>query len=213
MPGIRENTLEAFAESASHGADGVELDVRLTADGVVVVHHDPVIEGLGAIASLDFKSLPRWVPRLDEVFDACGEVFVNVEVKNDPSEPGFDRSGHLVDAVAAVVSPHAERTMVSCFHRPTLDAYHTVDDAVPTALLTVEVDDAVLDAVGEGGHSGINALHHSLSEDLVRRARSSGLRVGAWTVDDPARMRELAAWGVDIVFTNELDLALVTLRA
>ena len=45
--GVRENTLDAFARARSLGADGVELDVRLTADGGLAVHHDPVIDGVG----------------------------------------------------------------------------------------------------------------------------------------------------------------------
>ena len=45
--GFSENTLEAFAEAKRLGADGVELDVRLTSDGALAVHHDPLIDGLG----------------------------------------------------------------------------------------------------------------------------------------------------------------------
>ena len=51
--GILENTVEAFLRSARLGADGVELDVRLTRDGALAVHHDPAIPGLGPVAELD----------------------------------------------------------------------------------------------------------------------------------------------------------------
>ena len=62
--GFVENTLEAFAEAKRLGADGVELDVRLTADGALAVHHDPEIDGLGPISELTVPELPPSVPLL-----------------------------------------------------------------------------------------------------------------------------------------------------
>src|SRR5471032_1443931 len=84
----RENTLEAFAGALRLGADGVELDVRRTSDGRLVVHHDAEITGVGAIHSLRASELPPWVPGLDEALATCAGATVNVEVKNAPVEPG-----------------------------------------------------------------------------------------------------------------------------
>ena len=58
VAGIRENTLAAFARARRLGADGVELDVRLTRDGALAVHHDPVVPGVGAVADLARAELP-----------------------------------------------------------------------------------------------------------------------------------------------------------
>ena len=66
----RENTLAAFAGALAGGADGVELDVRRTADGRLVIHHDAEIEGVGAIHGLRAEELPDWVPGLDEALAA-----------------------------------------------------------------------------------------------------------------------------------------------
>ena len=64
--GIRENTLEAFVRARQLGADGVELDVRMTSDGALAIHHDPVIESVGAVAELSTASsrcsCPSWMP-------------------------------------------------------------------------------------------------------------------------------------------------------
>ncbi len=66
-----ENTLDAFAEAKRLGADGVELDVRLTADGALAVHHDAEIPGLGAVAALSVAELPAHVPLLADVLAVC----------------------------------------------------------------------------------------------------------------------------------------------
>ena len=69
--GIRENTLDAFLRARDLGADGVELDVRMTSDGALAVHHDPVVEGIGTVSGLAAADLPPYVPLLAEVLDAC----------------------------------------------------------------------------------------------------------------------------------------------
>src|SRR5580693_8567760 len=82
--GFAENTLEAFAEAKRLGADGVELDVRLTADGALAVHHDPTIDGLGPVADLTVPELPAHVPLLVDALTVCDGMVVNVEIKNEP---------------------------------------------------------------------------------------------------------------------------------
>ena len=78
------------------GADAVEFDVRRTADGVAVVHHDAVVPGVkgplppgGAIVEQGFAALRRlapWIPTLEEALDACAGMWVDVEVKNSPAD-------------------------------------------------------------------------------------------------------------------------------
>ena len=207
LPGFTENTVDAFVECAHLGADGVELDVRRCADGALVVIHDPMVAGLGVVADLAVGDLPGWVPLLGEALAACGTMSVNVEIKNDPSEPGFDDSGSLAMAVAEVLAGREEQVVVSCFNRPTLDAVRTENSQLPTAWLATGLDGAELNELATAGHNGVNLLHLAVTEDLVTRAHSAGLQVGAWTVDEPGRMRELAGWGVDTVITNEFLLA------
>ena len=100
----RENTLEAFAGGIGLGADGVELDVRRTSDGRLVVHHDAEIAGIGAIAGLRASEIPPWVPGLEEALTACAGAAVNVEVKNAPTEPGFDPEETAATEVVAVLA-------------------------------------------------------------------------------------------------------------
>src|SRR4051794_26258624 len=94
-----ENTLAAFAKAREFGADGVELDVRRSADGQLVVHHDPQVEGFGIIYEHDFATLRTArpdVPTLAEALGACAGMIVNVEVKCLPWEPDADTPEHEV---------------------------------------------------------------------------------------------------------------------
>ncbi len=87
---VRENSVEAFCEARRLGADGVELDVRRSADGALVLHHDPTIASAGPIALLRVADLPPFVPLLEAAIAACGELLVDIELKDLPGEPGWD---------------------------------------------------------------------------------------------------------------------------
>src|SRR5271157_3260826 len=88
--GFTENTLDAFSEARRLGADGVELDVRLTKDGALAVHHDAEIPGVGVVPDLGVSDLPPHVALLADVLAVCEGMTVNVEIKNAPQDPGWD---------------------------------------------------------------------------------------------------------------------------
>ncbi len=89
------NTVEALAAAGLLGADWVELDVRLTADGALAVHHDPELPDGRRIIDLPAARLPVWVPLLGPALDATAGLGVNVEIK--PDCPDHQRA-HLVAA-------------------------------------------------------------------------------------------------------------------
>lgn len=205
--GIAENTLDAYARARQLGADGVELDVRLTADGAVAIHHDPDIPGAGPVAELTVRQLPAHVPLLGAALDVLDGLVVNVEVKNLPTEPAFDPDDRLARAVADLLAGRdAERTLVSSFWAGALEAVREADAAIPTGLLVptwLGADAAVEAAAGRG----CAALHPHVSVVtplLVARAHGAGLAVAAWTVDDPEVASDLVAAGVDVLITDDV---------
>jgi glycerophosphoryl diester phosphodiesterase len=101
--GFTENTIEAFAEARRLGADGVELDVRLTADGALAIHHDAEIPGIGTIDQLAVADLPAHVPLLADALAACEGMLVNVEIKNAPQDPGWDPDEAVAALTAAAI--------------------------------------------------------------------------------------------------------------
>lgn len=214
-----ENTVAAFRRAAEVGADAVELDVRRTRDGVLVVHHDPRVADGRVILETTRMELPEHVPTLAEALDACGTMWVNVEIKNDPTEPDFDGADEIATIVAKELLARAEPTrfLVSSFRRETIDRFRTTAPDIATAWLTpgVAADDAqvVLDSLRDAGHSAIHPWFGLVTADLVRAAHQRGLLVNVWTCDDPEKMKELAGFGVDGMCTNVPDVALVALAS
>lgn len=211
----RENTLDAFGAARDAGADGVELDVRSTADGVLVVHHDSELDGR-PLAHLDAGELPWWLPTLEAALEACRGLSVDVEVKNLPTEVGYDPDEATAVAAAQLVTRLglAADVVVSAFALATVDAARAAAPDVVTGWLTLAAFDQLeaLDLAVAHGHRALHPRHEAVTPDLVAAARDRGLTVTAWTVDDPERIRELAAAGVDAVITNDVRAALAALR-
>ena len=204
--GFVENTLEAFSEARRLGADGVELDVRLTADGALVVHHDAEIPGIGPVADRHVRDLPGHVPLLSDALAVCEGMVVNVEIKNAPSDPGHD-TGETVAALTAATVDEAgwtSRVIVSSFQLSTLRAVRAADSRLALGMLWGVAADPK-EALAEAVSAGFRAVHPfvvSVDATLVEAAHGAGLAVNVWTVNAEADLRAMVAAGVDAVITD-----------
>lgn len=205
-----ENTLPAFRLARELGADWVELDARLSADGVVVVHHDAHLSDGRIIAELESDDLPESVPSLAEALEECEGMGVNIEIKNLPGDPDYDADHAVVDAVAGLAQAYLgpERTLVSSFNMDSVDRLHRVDPTLPCAWLFFEMTDpaSVIDRAVAHEMVAIHPYDRLVDAALVRRAHEAGLEVNVWTVDDPDRMVELIGFGIDGICTNVPDV-------
>lgn len=210
---LRENTLPAFREAFARGADAAEMDVRRTADGALVVHHDAEVPGAGAIIGLtraEIGSAAPWIPNLEQALAACAGMWVNVEIKNSPADPDWDeqhQAAHLTAAILRKVGP-VDRFLVSSFNPGTIGVFATISPDVRTGWLS-DVGIEPLHATrlaAKAGHASIHpyvdAMAGEKAEAVVAAAREAGLLVIVWTVDDTAEMVRLADAGVDGIITN-----------
>lgn len=201
----------AFRRAGELHSDGIELDVRLCGSGDLVVHHNPTLADGSALLDLTKSQLPPHVPTLDEALDSCAGMWVNIEIKNDPTEPDYDETDRVAHLVARSLSARGEsaRWLISSFRRETVDTMRRLAPAVATAWLTVDIDDArsLAQSLVASGHAAVHPWVGSLTQETVSIMHASGLAVNVWTCDDPARMRELAEWGVDGICTNVPDVA------
>ena len=141
-----ENTLEAFIGAVAQGADGIELDVRRTADARFAVSHDDTLPDGRALVDTAFDDLPAHVTHLAAALDVAQRLrVVNTEIKNWPDDRDFDPTEALADAVVALLAERGElddpRHLISCFHLPTVDRVHELAPGLATAWLLGLIDD------------------------------------------------------------------------
>ena len=211
-----ENTLLAFRAALEDGADGVELDARLTADGVVVVMHDDdvarVTNGVGRISEMSFEQLgsvlvrgSEPVPTLEEILDVVGgRVDVVVEIKGAfggaRDVPGDEVARAVVPLIAGVPS-----VLVSSFDPAAVAYVRAVAGEIPTAITIgghADLDETISLALS-AGHREVHLPDARVSPSFVERAHDAGLAVLAFTVNEAARARELEAMGIDGIFSDD----------
>jgi glycerophosphoryl diester phosphodiesterase len=205
-----ENTVAAFVRAVELGADGIELDVHLTADDVLVVHHDtrPHEAPSERLANRDIRSLTSGeldafrvrgerIPTLKQVIDAvAGKLRIYCELKGaDTALPALQLLGKLGAAAAVHAFDHrqiaASRAIAPAFSRGVLEAsYHVV----PTdTMVSVDARDLWMAA-------------EMIDRVMVDAVHGRGGRVIAWTVDSADEMRRLESIGVDGLCTNDVAL-------
>lgn len=211
----QENTTEAFRAARAMGADGVELDVRSTGDGVIVVHHDVALADGRVIARTDAGHLPSWLPTLEAVLEECRGLMVDVEVKNLPTEMGYDPGeGTAVGAAQLVVSlGMTGGVVISAFAMAAIDAARATSPDIATGWLTLAGYDQ-LDALALAaarGHSALHPRHETVTGELVAAAHRLDMAVHTWTVDETDDIERMADAGVDAIITNVPGVALAAL--
>ena len=174
----RENTVESFRAAFATGAGGIELDVRRSADGALVVHHDAVLEDGRPIVSCHRDELPAHVPTLAGALDACRGAIVDVEIKNLPGEADFDSADRIADAVVALLGERPEPAnswLISSFRRETIDRCRAVDPGIATGWLTIgAVTDEEIAWAVEAGHAAIHPWDPTVDRRLVERCHQAG---------------------------------------
>ena len=221
-----ENTLAAFELALEHGADAIELDVKLSADGHAVVIHDTTVDrttgahgrvkdlSLAQLRALDAGSFisaqfhGEKIPMLEEVFEAVGRrTFINVELTN------YNSSGdHLVETVCMLVKKFnlQNRILFSSFFASNLAKARGFLPEVPRGLLAKP---SVLGLWARsfgftfGSYQALHPNAADVTPQQVQRAHRLHRRVNVYTVNRPELMRRFMAWDVDGIITDDPRLA------
>jgi glycerophosphoryl diester phosphodiesterase len=217
-----ENTIEAFDRGLALGSDGIELDVHLSRDGQVVVHHDRTLERTtalsGPIGERTADELARaGVPTLAAVLARYPDARLIVELKMDHA----DLAREAVDLVRRAGA--IERVCFGAFGRRVLRAVRDLEPAAATSAAREEVRWALYRSrigwpVRRGGYGGYQIPEQAgptrvVSPRFVRHAHQAGLRVQVWTVDDEDDARRLLGWGVDGLITDRPDRIVPVVRS
>ncbi|HJS18777.1 MAG TPA: glycerophosphodiester phosphodiesterase family protein [Anaerolineales bacterium] len=226
-----ENTLAAFELALTQQADAIELDVKLSADGQVVVVHDSTVDrttnGHGKVADLSLAELKALnagstfsetysgekIPTLEEVFEAVGKrTVINIELTNYST-----LRDSLVETVCMLVKKHKmqERVFFSSFHPSNLSKARGYLPEVPRGLLAQEsMRGWWMRSFGFafGDYQALHPWGEDVSPQQVARVHRLKRRVHVYTINLAEEMRTLFRWGVDGIFTDDPQLA-VRVRA
>jgi len=213
--------MAAFTRAMADGADGIECDLRLTADGNWVVHHDADITIGGKrrrIADMTLAELDhaRVGPSGDAIPTLAG-LLQWAEASGTPLVLDIKDAGSVDTLVAAVESARLPVSPVfSSFDRSVIRAIRHRRPERRAALIVGALRTGIMRRlyapaiVRWAQLHGVAALHmHGkwVTPSLITRAHTAGLQLAIWTVDDPGRIALLAALGVDSIVTNRPDLA------
>jgi glycerophosphoryl diester phosphodiesterase len=230
-----ENTLAAFDLGMAAGADGLELDVRLSSDGIVMVHHDDTLERTTSAAGplkrltadelarvdagcrfagrgdFPFRSQGVGIPTLAQVLRRYPEARIIIEMKVDSAAMG--------EAVARAVreAGAVERVCLAGYGSRSAAAARAALPGAAASACFREVQLAVYRSwlrwpvrhvpYGCFQVPEVSGGHRIVSPRFIRHSHQAGLKVQVWTVDEEADMRRLLDWGVDALITNRPDLA------
>jgi glycerophosphoryl diester phosphodiesterase len=223
-----ENSLSAFTRAAAEGYRYIETDVHATADGVVIVHHDPSLDRTtdrtGVITELPFAEVSKAkvggrepVCSLDVALEELPETLFNIDVKADSAvEPvlrtvrrhdAWDRvclASFADDRLARLRKRGGERLLTSAGQRSARLLW--LSSRLPVLPLRRLIGGAAAQVPPR--HKGLEVV----DSRFVDRAHRWGLEVHAWTVDDSAEMTRLLDLGVDGLVTDRPDVLREVLR-
>ena len=226
-----ENTIAAFELALTQQADAIELDVKLSSDGYVVVHHDPTLDrttnGKGKLKDVTLAGLKKLdagsffsekfmgepIPTLDEVFEAVGKrTFINVELTNYKTP-----HDQLVETVCMLIKKHKmqKNVIFSSFLASNLSKARSYLPEVPRGLLALNGflgSWARSFGFAFGKYQALHPYLTDMTQQEVARVHRLNRRVHVWTVNAEQDMRRLFGWGVDGIFTDDPQLA-VRVRA
>jgi len=204
-----ENTLAAFARALELGVDAIELDVHVTRDGVPVVFHDDSLRRLtgqsGRVAAKTWRELAPLrvrvrepIPRLSDVLRLTRtREIVQVEIKRGVPVAPVIRAIRTARAAAWVI--------VASFDPVVLRRARRVAPAIPRMLISAGRSSpaTLVRQLTACAAKGLSVSHEALrSAASVRYFQARGFAVWSWTVNDPARMRRLARWGIDGILSD-----------
>ncbi len=201
----RENTLPSFAAALAAGAQGIELDVHATADGVVVVHHDPATSAGLEIASTRWSELnpagpPEGTAGIPTLASVCELVAQRAELFVEIKGEGIE------EAVTTVLDGRPGTFAIHSFDHATIGRLARARVPYRLGLLFGDSVDDALELMAEYGAADAWPHRKLIDRPLVERIQRSGGRVIAWTVNSTSEARRLAGYGIDGICTDDVTL-------
>ncbi|MDW8029212.1 MAG: glycerophosphodiester phosphodiesterase family protein [Armatimonadota bacterium] len=225
-----ENTLRSFSEALKLPVDAIELDVRRTKDGVLVVIHDETVDrttnGKGKVRDLTWSEIQKldagsWkgkefagerIPKLEEALELVdGQKVVFLEIK----EP--DTTGQVVETLRRLNA--LSWVKIGSFHSQAIATAKKLEPEIPSSLIgsaKVGANDETFNAfVKEALRNGANSItvnYAGLTSERIRYCHQRFIFVGTWTVNNPEIAKRMIKMGVDAIASDFPDIVLSVLE-
>lgn len=209
-----ENTLKAFQKALDLNADGIELDVHLSADGNIIVIHDETIDKMtnvkGFVNTLSLSELKRFlidgqyeIPTLKEVFDLVNKkCLINIELKNADT---LTKVVSLIDEYVSDKNWSYEHFIVSSFDWNALQEVHNLDSKIPIGVLAETNLDLAVAFAETIKAKAIHPYYHLLNEENTKAIQEKGFLVLPWTVNIEEDIQKIKSYKVDGIITDFPD--------
>ena len=219
-----ENTLSAFKKAIDIGVDVIELDVRFSKDGHLVVFHDDTLERttrrIGKVAALTLQELKgldagSWfgtsfagerIPTLTEVLELIrGRVLLNIELKKE--DHGSYSIVELADRTLDEIkkAKMEDQVLFSSFDATAVARILEKDGRLPAAFISRNPWNSPFDVMEGNRFSVLNCRKNTLNAVNLKRARQEGVRIGVWTVNTEEEMEKFISMEVDAILTDHPD--------
>ena len=208
-----ENTLEAFEHAETLGAGWIELDVWLSKDGLLTVHHDQKLETGELITENDYSGFPDNIPTLSDVLNSTKQIGINVEVKTQDNHALDSQTRRLIDELSRLLQKEGSSRdfLVSSFNFKCLSYFREKSPETPVGLLIWELRDdwdSLLAEVIKSDFQYIHPANSLVTKNFIAACKQKEIHINVWTVNDEDRMEELIDLGVDGIVTDVPDIAL-----
>jgi len=211
-----ENTLRSVRRAIELGVDRVEVDVRVSRDGRLVIMHDETVDrttnGHGYIRELTLNELRSLdagmgekIPTLEEILEfTMGKAKLEIELKvPEATEPTIQ----LIEELNA-----ENDVIVISFIHELLDRVYDLNPNIKTGALFFDVPKVILRIALKVHASSIHVYYRNVNSELVREAHKSGLEVAVWNPNRIEEMREMIGLGVDAIGSDRPDILIHLLR-
>lgn len=209
-----ENTLKAFQKALDLNADGIELDVHLSADANIIVIHDETIDkmtnGKGFVNTLSLSELKRFlidgqyeIPTLKEVFDLVNKkCLINIELKNADT---LTKVVSLIDEYVSDKNWSYEHFIVSSFDWNALQEVHNLDSKIPIGVLAETNLDLAVAFAETIKAKAIHPYYHLLNEENTKTIQEKGFLVLPWTVNIEEDIQKIKSYNVNGIISDFPD--------
>jgi glycerophosphoryl diester phosphodiesterase len=208
-----ENTLASFREAKRRGAAWVEIDVKLTADGVPIVMHDDSLKRTTGIdrlvAEMRHAELPAEVPTFEQAIACFRELGLGCNVEIKPCEGrGAETARVAVETLRRVWPAALPAPLLSSFKDESLKAAQETAPEFARALLVGELGEDWRARAEAVGATGMNVGRRKLTAAGAVAVKRAGYALSVWTVDDPDEARAIVGMGADCIITDAPDVIL-----